>query len=152
MPTRGVVSPMTFYPFPTELSRLPGDRTGRNDRLVRRFDAGQQLRVHLRLGANPNGQSRPVPAEVVNVSIAGISLRVHRTLRVYAGAMVTLGSGDSTAACTVVYTAWSDDRERQILGLEYVHQSDRFRLDVGRLVAVLRKDHGQVIKAWHRPN
>lgn len=143
---------MAFYPFPTELSRLPGDRTGRNDRLVRRFDAGQELRVHLRLGANPNAQSRPVPAEVVNVSIAGISLRVHRTLRVFAGATVTLGSGESTATCDVVYTTQSSDHERQILGLEYVQQSDQFRLDVGRVVAALRKDRGQVIKAWHRPN
>jgi hypothetical protein len=33
-----------------------------------------------------------------------------------------------------------------------VHQSDQFRLDVGRVVAALRKDRGQVIKAWHRPN
>lgn len=143
---------MTFYPFPTELSRLPGDRTGRNERLVRRFDAGPQLRVHLRLGANPNAQTRPVSAEVVNVSIAGISLRVHRTLRVHAGATVTLGDGESLATCAVVYTAQSGDLEQQILGLEFVTQSDEFRLDVGRVVAALRKDRGQVIRAWHRPN
>lgn len=143
---------MTFYPFPTELNPLPGDRSGRNDRLVRRLDAGQQLRVHLRLGANPNPQNRPTSAEVINVSIAGISLRVHRTLRVYAGATVTLGDGVSTATCNVVYTSRSTDLERQILGLEFVTQSDQFRLDVGGVVGALRKDRGQVIKAWHRPN
>lgn len=143
---------MTFYPFPTELSRIPGDRSGRNDRLVRRFNAGQQLRVHLRLGANPNPQNRPIPAEVINISIAGISLRVHRTLRVTAGAMVTLGDGASTATCHVAYTTRTNDIERQILGLEYVTLSDQFRLDVGGVVGALRKDRGQVIKAWHRPN
>ena len=143
---------MTFYPYPTEMGRLPGDRTGRNDRLVRRFSAGQQLRVHLRLGAHPNPQNRPLAAEVINISIAGISLRVHRTLRVYAGAMVTLGDGESTATCNVVYTTRSHDHEHQILGLEYVTQTDRFRYDVGGVVGALRKDRGQVIKAWHRPN
>lgn len=56
---------MTFYPFPTEPTPLPGDRSGRDDRLVRRFNAGQGLRVHLRLGENPNAQKRPIPAEVI---------------------------------------------------------------------------------------
>jgi len=143
---------MTFYPFPTQVTRLSGDRTGRNDRLVRRFSAGQQLRIHLRLGANPNPQNRPISAEVVNVSIAGASLRVTHTLRVHAGAMVTIGDGDGTATCKVKYTAQSDDLDSQILGLEFVTQSDRFRLDVGSVVAALRKDKGHVIKAWHRPN
>jgi len=143
---------MTFYPFPTEMDRLPGDRTGRNDRLVRRFSAGQQLRVHLRLGEHPNPQHRPISAEVLNISIAGISLRVTRTLRVSVGAMVTIGDGDSTATCRVAYTARTAEPDRQILGLEYVAQSDRFRLDVGGVVGALRKDRGEVIKAWHRPN
>jgi len=143
---------MTFYPFPTEMGRLPGDRSGRNDRLVRRFDAGQQLRVHLRLGTNASPQNRPISAEVVNISVAGASLRVNRTLRVYAGAMVTIGDGDGLATCNVIYTARSDDLERQILGLEYVTQTDRFRYDVGGVVGALRKDRGHVIKAWHRPN
>ena len=143
---------MTFYPFPTEPTRLPGDRSGRNDRLVQRFNAGQSLRVHLRLGENPNTQNRPISAEVINISITGISLRVHRTLRVYAGAMVTLGDGVSTATCSVVYTTKSSDLERQILGVEYVTQTHQFRHDVGRVVGALRKDRGQVIKAWHRSN
>lgn len=143
---------MTFYPFPSELHRLPGDRTGRNDRLVRRLDAGGRLRVHLRLGAHPNPQHRPISAEVVNISIAGVSVRVHRTLRVHAGAAVTLGDGRSTAVCTVVYTTRSHDHEHQLLGLEFGEQSDRFRDDVNAIVAALRKDRGQVIRAWHRPN
>lgn len=152
MPFSAPHSTMSFYLYPTELTRLPGDRTGRNDRLVRRFDAGQQLRVHLRLGEHPNPQNRPIAAEVINISIAGISLRVHRTLRVFAGAMVTLGDGQSTATCNVVYTTKASDEDRQVLGLEFVQQTDRFRLDVGGVVGALRKDRGQVIKAWHRPN
>jgi hypothetical protein len=143
---------MTFYPFPTEVGRLPGDRTGRNDRLVRRFSAGQQLRVHLRLGEHPKPQNRPISAEVLNISIAGVSVRVARTLPVSTGAMVTIGDGDSTASCRVTYTTRTTEPDRQILGLEYVTQSDRFRLDVGGVVGALRKDRGQVIKAWHRPN
>ena len=143
---------MTFYPFPTELSRLPGDRSGRNDRLVPRFDAGHQLPVHLRLGENPNLQNRPIPVEVINISIAGASLRVVRTLRVHVGAIVTIGDGESTACCKVVFVTRSHELDRQILGLEFVSQTDKFRLDVGGVVGALRKDRGQVIKAWHRPN
>lgn len=143
---------MTFYPFPTELGRRPGDRTGRNDRLVRRFTAGQQLRVHLHLGEHPNPQNRPISTEVLNISIIGISLCVSATLRVNEGAVVTIGDGDSTATCRVVYTTRTTEGDRQILGLEYVRQSDRFRLDVGSVVGALREDRGQVIKAWHRPN
>ena len=66
--------------------------------------------------------------------------------------MVTIGDGDSTATCRVVYTTRTTDPDGQILGLEYLRQSDRFRLDVGSVVGALRKDRGQVIKAWHRPN
>ncbi|MEQ8839826.1 MAG: hypothetical protein RIB98_02520 [Acidimicrobiales bacterium] len=124
-----------------------------------RFTAGIRLRVHLRLGATPilpggtpNPRNRPVPADVVNVSITGISLAVTGTLRVHCGATVTIGDGDSTAACRVAYTARSAEAGSQILGLEFVSQTDAFRLDVGRIIAALRQDRGQVIAAWHRPN
>ena len=144
---------MSFYPYPTELESLrDGDRSGRNERLVRRFTAGLRLRIHLRLGAPPNPHNRPIAADVVNVSIAGISVRVTGTLRVHAGANVTIGAGDSTAACRVIYTTLSGDDASQILGLEFSSQPDPFRLDVGRVIGALRRDRGQVITAWHRPN
>lgn len=144
---------MSFYPYTSDLELLAaGDRTGRNDRLVPRFTAGIRLRVHLRLGAAPNPQNRPIVADVVNISITGVSLQVTGTLRVHAGASVTIGDGDSTAACRVAYTTRSAVTTRQILGLEFVSQTDAFRLDVGRIIAALRQDRGQVIAAWHRPN
>ena len=141
---------MTFYPYPDELEPSnPNDRTGRNDRLVRRLSAPLQLRVHLRLGTNP--QSRPSPADVINVSVAGASLRITRSLPVNAGATVTIGDGRSTATCRVVY-AQAHGRNGQVLGLEYTAQSDQFRLDAGQVIAALRRDRGQVIRAWHHAN
>ena len=143
---------MTFYPYPELESHGEDDRIGRNERLVGRFTTTLKLRVHLRLGAPQNPHNRPIAADVVNVSIAGISLRVTRTLRVHPGANVTIGSGNSTAACRVVYATTSPDGSSQILGLEFSSQTDEFRLDVGRVIGALRRDRGQVITAWHRPN
>ncbi|GJM36805.1 MAG: hypothetical protein DHS20C19_01720 [Acidimicrobiales bacterium] len=139
-----------FYPIESTLRR-PDERSGRDDRLVRRFNTGGRLHIHLRLGGADATRSRPIAAEVINLSITGGLVRFPATLRLKPGATVTLGNPPSTVVCRVVHTAMIST-DHQDLGLEFVEPTDDFCADVSRAVAALRRDRGHVLAAWHRPN
>lgn len=139
-----------FYPAVSTLPR-PGERSGRDDRLVRRFATRRRLHIHLRLGGATAGRSRPVTAEVVDLSITGARVRIGATLRVRADATVTLGDPPSTVVCRVAHTQMLGPTH-QDLGLEFVEPTDAFCVDVSKAVATLRKDRGHVLRAWHQQN
>ncbi|MDW3217173.1 MAG: PilZ domain-containing protein [Acidimicrobiales bacterium] len=139
-----------FYPIDSALHR-PDGRSGRDDRLVRRFLTGGRLHIHLRLGGADASRSRPIAAEVINLSITGALVRFPAKLRMKPGATVTLGNPPSTVVCRVVHTAMIT-ADQQDLGVEFVEPTDAFCADVSRAVGALRRDRGHVLAAWHRPN
>lgn len=129
-----------------------GRRAERDDRLVRRFTTSGRLHVHMRLGGRSATHSRPVVAEVTDVSITGMLLTVSGGLRVRPGALLTLGDGESTAVCRVVHVNTPAGSRSQRLGVEILDQTAEFRSELNLAVGALRKDVGQVRAAWERPN
>lgn len=127
-------------------------RSGRDDRLVRRFQTGGRLHVHMRLGGQGTAHNRPVVAEVADISMTGLLVRVAGSLRVRAGAVVTLGDDYSTALCRVAHAKAPLGARVQNLGLEILEQSPEFRNELRLAVGALRKDKGQVLEAWEREN
>lgn len=128
----------------------PGDRTGRNDRLVPRFTTSGTLHVHIRLGRRDNLHTRPITAEVSDISITGLLLRVTGSLRLREGAHITLGDGDSVGIGRVVHVRTTPDGRNQWLGVEIVEQTVRFREELMAAVGALRKDRGQLLAHWER--
>lgn len=141
---------MSFF-YPIDSPPRPGDRSGRDDRLVRRFTTRGRLHIHLRLGGATATRSRPIVAEVLNLSITGALIRITAGLRVRAAAKVTLGDPPSTVVCRVAH-ARMIGTEFQDLGLEFLAPTDEFCVDVSRAVGDLRKDRGEILEAWHRTN
>lgn len=118
---------------------------------MRRFRTRGRLHIHLRLGGASATRSRPVTAEVLDLSITGAQVRIAASLRVKPNATITLGDAPSTVVCRVVHTRMVGTTH-QDLGLEFHDPTDQFCADVSKAVAALRKDKGHVLKAWHRPN
>ena len=125
------------------------DRSGKNDRLVRRLVTGGELAIDLRLGGKGAEHSRPVVAEVIDISLTGFLVRITGNLKVQPGSMVTLGEDDNTAVCRVAHANSPAGSVEQELGLHITEMSDQFRTELHAAVAALRKDHGQMREAWY---
>lgn len=134
------------------ISRLAAareDRTGKNDRLVRRLTTGGELAIDLRLGGKGAEHSRPVVAEVIDISLTGLLVRITGNLKVQPDSFVTLGEGDTTAICRVAHANSPAGSIEQELGLHITEMSEQFRKELHAAVAALRKDRGQMREAWN---
>ena len=148
---RPIVRHVVLLPGRSPRFPHPDDRSGRDERLVRRFVTRRLLHIHLRLGGSVARRSRPATAEVLDLSITGAKIRIAATLRVKVDATVTLGDPPSTVVCRVAHTQMLGTTH-QDLGLEFLDPTDEFCADVSKAVAALRKDRGHVLKAWHQQN
>lgn len=117
-------------------------------RLVTRFGTGGQLNILLRLGGADAARSRPVVADVINISITGALVRIKGELPVWSGATVTLGDGESTARCRVVHATSLAGTPWQDLGIEITEMTDPFHDELHQVIAALRNDRGQIHHAW----
>lgn len=129
------------------LSKL-ANRKPSNRRLVRRWTSEGDFPVTLGLSDGGTDEGDTLTAEVKNLSITGMLVRIRWGSDISAGSTVTVGEGDTTAICSVAHVHAVPGTDVQELGLHIEDMSDLFCRGLHESVSALREDQSSLLEPW----